>query len=47
MYARPQTARPEVLRSISLVLTHREGFATAVRDGGIDGLIKVLADKNR
>lgn len=32
---------------ISLVLTHREGFATAVRDGGIDGLIKVLADKNR
>lgn len=32
---------------ISLVMTHREGFAVAVRDGGIDGLIKALADKNR
>jgi phospholipid transport system substrate-binding protein len=32
---------------ISLVLTHRETFAATVRDGGIDGLIKALADKNR
>ena len=32
---------------ISLVMTHREGFAAAVRDGGIDGLIKALADRNR
>lgn len=32
---------------ISLVLTHRESFAATVRNGGIDGLIKALADKNR
>ena len=32
---------------VSLVITYRETFAAAVRDGGIDGLIKVLADKNR
>ena len=32
---------------ISLVMTHREGFAAAVHDGGIDGLIKALADRNR
>jgi len=31
---------------ISLVLTHRETFAAAVRDDGIDGLIKALAAKN-
>lgn len=33
--------------AVSLVLTHRETFAAIVRDGGIDGLIKALADKNR
>jgi phospholipid transport system substrate-binding protein len=32
---------------ISLVITYRESFAAAVREGGIDGLIKALADKNR
>ena len=32
---------------VSLVITYRETFAAAVRDGGIDGLIKALADKNR
>ena len=32
---------------VSLVVTYRESFAAAVREGGIDGLIKLLADKNR
>ena len=32
---------------VSLVITYRETFAAAVRDVGIDGLIKLLADKNR
>jgi phospholipid transport system substrate-binding protein len=32
---------------VSLVMAYRETFAAAVRDGGIDGLIKALADKNR
>jgi phospholipid transport system substrate-binding protein len=32
---------------VSLVITYRETFAAEVRDGGIDGLIKALADKNR
>ena len=32
---------------VSLVITYRETFAAAVRDGGIDSLIKALADKNR
>jgi phospholipid transport system substrate-binding protein len=32
---------------VSLVITYRESFAAAVRDGGVDGLIKLLADKNR
>jgi phospholipid transport system substrate-binding protein len=32
---------------VSLVITYRESFAAAVRDGGIDGLIKTLADKNQ
>lgn len=32
---------------VSLVVTYRESFATAVREGGIDGLIKLLSDKNR
>lgn len=32
---------------ISLITTYRESFAGKVRDGGVDGLIKSLADKNR
>jgi len=32
---------------VSLVITYRETFAAVVRDGGVDGLIKALADKNR
>lgn len=32
---------------ISLITTYRETFAGKVRDGGVDGLIKSLADKNR
>ena len=32
---------------VSLVITYRETFAAAVRDGGIDGLIEALAAKNR
>jgi phospholipid transport system substrate-binding protein len=32
---------------VSLVITYRESFAAAVRDGGIDGLIKTLAAKNQ
>ena len=32
---------------ISLVTTYRETFAGKVREGGVDGLIKPLADKNR
>ena len=32
---------------VSLVITYRETFAAAVRESGIDGLIKALADKNR
>jgi len=32
---------------VSLIITYRETFAAAVRDGGIDGLIKALVDKNR
>jgi phospholipid transport system substrate-binding protein len=32
---------------VSLVSTYRETFASRVRDGGIAGLIKSLADKNR
>jgi len=32
---------------ISLVTTYRETFAGKVRDGGVDGLIKSLSDKNR
>jgi phospholipid transport system substrate-binding protein len=32
---------------VSLVITYRETFAAAVRDAGIDGLIKSLSDKNR
>jgi phospholipid transport system substrate-binding protein len=32
---------------ISLITTYRESFASKVRDGGVEGLIKSLADKNR
>lgn len=32
---------------VSLIATYRETFADAVRDEGIDGLIKALSDKNR
>jgi phospholipid transport system substrate-binding protein len=35
------------IEGISLVTTYRETFAAKVREGGIDGLIKSLADKNR
>jgi phospholipid transport system substrate-binding protein len=35
------------LDGISLVTTYRESFADRVRMGGVDGLIKSLADKNR
>lgn len=31
----------------SLVTTYRETFADQVRDGGVDGLIKSLSDRNR
>jgi phospholipid transport system substrate-binding protein len=32
---------------ISLITTYRETFADKVREGGVDGLIKSLVDKNR
>ena len=32
---------------VSLIGNYRETFAARVRDGGVDGLIKQLADKNR
>ncbi|MBI4289927.1 MAG: ABC transporter substrate-binding protein [Betaproteobacteria bacterium] len=32
---------------VSLITTYRETFADAVRDNGVDGLIKSLTDKNR
>jgi phospholipid transport system substrate-binding protein len=35
------------IAGISLVTTYRETFASRVRDGGIEGLIKSLSDKNR
>jgi phospholipid transport system substrate-binding protein len=35
------------IAGVSLVMNYRESFAAAVRDGGIDGLIESLADKNR
>jgi phospholipid transport system substrate-binding protein len=35
------------IAGISLVLNYRETFAAAVRAGGIDGLIKSLAERNR
>lgn len=36
-----------VVGGVSLVTNYRESFATEVRNGGIDGLIKSLQDKNR
>ena len=35
------------IAGLSLVTTYRETFAGKVRDGGIEGLIKALWDKNR
>jgi len=35
------------LAGISLVMSYRESFAAEIRSGGIEGLIKSLADKNR
>ena len=32
---------------VSLISNYRETFAAKVRDGGVDGLIKLLSDKNR
>jgi phospholipid transport system substrate-binding protein len=32
---------------VSLVTTYRETFAAEVKDRGVDGLIKSLAEKNR
>lgn len=32
---------------ISLVTNYRDSFSASVRDGGVDGLIKALAEKNR
>lgn len=36
-----------VVGGVSLVTSYRESFATEVRNGGIDGLIKSLQTKNR
>ena len=33
--------------SISLITTYRDTFAREVREGGVDGLVKSLSDKNR
>lgn len=35
------------LEGVSLVTTYRDSFAGTVRTSGMDGLIKLLADKNR
>ncbi len=36
-----------VVGGVSLVTTYRDTFAAEVRNNGVDGLIKTLADKNR
>jgi phospholipid transport system substrate-binding protein len=36
-----------VVGGVSLVTTYRDTFANEVRNNGVDGLIKVLSDKNR
>ena len=35
------------VQGVSLVTNYREEFANRVKDGGIDGLLKTLADKNQ
>lgn len=35
------------IAGVSMVMTYRDTFAAELRAGGIDGLIKVLSDKNR
>jgi len=35
------------LAGVSLASSYRDAFASRVRDGGIEGLIKALSDKNR
>jgi phospholipid transport system substrate-binding protein len=35
------------IEGVSLVTTYRDTFAASIRDDGVDGLIKALADKNR
>ena len=35
------------IAGVSLVLNYRETFAATVRSQGVDGLIKLLADRNR
>jgi phospholipid transport system substrate-binding protein len=35
------------LNDISLVTAYRQGFTAKVRDSGVDGLIRALAEKNR
>jgi phospholipid transport system substrate-binding protein len=36
-----------VVGGVSLVTNYREEFGNLVRESGVDGLIKALADKNR
>jgi len=36
-----------VVAGVSLVTNYRSSFATEVRNGGIDGLIKTLKAKNK
>jgi phospholipid transport system substrate-binding protein len=36
-----------IVGGVSLVTNYREEFANLVREGGVDGLIRALADKNR
>jgi phospholipid transport system substrate-binding protein len=36
-----------VVGGVSLVTNYRETFNAEIRDGGVDGLIKSLASKNR
>ena len=35
------------IEGVSLITAYRDSFASKVREGGLDGLIKSLADKNR
>jgi phospholipid transport system substrate-binding protein len=35
------------LDGVSVITAYREGFAAKVRDSGVDGLIRALAEKNR